>query len=203
LNKDNLLFAVVGILIGFVSAYLFFEAMATRQPPRLGAGGPAATAAGPMGQPAAPPQGGPPAGGGAPMPQIQELQARLEQNPNDTEALRTLANLNFDIQNWQRAQELYTRVLQIEPDNLDVMVDLGVTHREMGQFDQALGLFRQVRQRSPNHWQAYYNEVIVLNFDLKRFDEADKALARLRELQPANPDVERLAAAVQQQRNAA
>jgi tetratricopeptide (TPR) repeat protein len=203
LNKDNLLFAVVGILLGFVSAYLFFEAMASRQPARLGAGGPAATAAGPMGQQAVP-QGNPPAGGGgAAMPQIQELQARLEQNPNDTEAIRTLGNLNFDIQNWQRAQELYARYLEIEPDNPDVMVDLGVTHRELGQFDQALGLFRQVQQRNPNHWQSYYNEVIVLNFDLKRFDEADKALARLRELQPGNPDVERLATAVQQGRNAA
>lgn len=203
MNKDNLLFAVVGILLGFVSAYLFFEAMAARQPARLGAGGPAATAAGPMGQQTAPQGGNPAAGGGAAMPQIQELQARLEQDPNDTEAIRTLANLNFDIQNWQRAQELYVRYLELQPNNLDVMVDLGVTHREMGQYDQALGLFRQVQQQNPDHWQSYYNEVVVLAFDLKRFDEADRSLARLRELQPGNADVERLAGAVQQQRNAA
>jgi tetratricopeptide (TPR) repeat protein len=201
LNRENLLFAIVGILIGFVSAYLLFETMATRQPPRLGAGA-ATGAAGPMGEPAGP-QGAPAAGAGPAMAQVQELQNRLQQNPNDTDALRMLANLNFDIQNWQRARELYSRYLEIRPDDPDVMVDLGVTYREMGRFDQALGLFRQVQQQNPSHWQSYYNEVVVLAFDLKRFDQADQALARLRELQPGNPDVERLAAAVEQQRNAA
>ncbi|HYO16502.1 MAG TPA: tetratricopeptide repeat protein [Thermoanaerobaculia bacterium] len=203
MNKDNLLFAVVGILIGFVSAYLFFEAMASRQPPRLGAAA-APPAAAPMGQPAGP-QGAPATGGGAgpAMAQVQELQNRLQQNPNDTDALRTLANLNFDIQNWQRAQELYSRYLEIRPNDPDVMVDLGVTHHELGQPDRALELFRQVQQQNPSHWQAYYNEVVVLAFALQRFDEADRVLARLRELQPGNPDVERLAGAVQQQRNAA
>lgn len=200
MNKDNLLFAVVGILLGFVSGYLLFEAMAARQPPRLGTAG--GGAANPMAQQPTGPQDAPAAGGAA-MPQIQELQARLQQNPNDTDAIRTLANLNFDIQNWQRAQELYSRYLEIRPNDPDVMVDLGVTHRELGRFTDALDLFQQVQQQNPNHWQSYYNEVVVLAFDLKRFDEADRALARLRELQPSNADVERLAAAVQQQRNAA
>lgn len=204
MNKDNLLFAVVGILLGFVSGYLLFEAMAARQPPRLGTAGGAPTAAGPMGQPAAPPQGAPAQGGSGPaMAQIEELQRRLQENPNDADAVRTLANLNFDIQNWQRAQELYSRYLEIRPNDPDVLVDLGVTHRELGQFDRALELFHQVQQQNPNHWQSYYNEVVVLAFDLKRFVDAEAALARLRELQPGNPDVERLATAVEQQRNAA
>lgn len=203
MNKDNLLFAVVGILLGFVSGYLLFEAMAARQPPRLGTVGGAATAAGPMGQPGAP-QGAPAQGGTGPaMAQIEELNRRLQENPNDADAVRTLANLNFDIQNWQRAQELYSRYLEIRPNDPDVQVDLGVTHRELGQFDRALALFDQVQQQNPSHWQSYYNEIVVLAFDLKRFDEASQALARLRELQPGNPDVERLAAAVEQQRNAA
>ena len=199
MNKDNLLFAVVGILIGFVSGYLLFEAMAARQPPRLGTAGGAPMAQQAVPQGAAPAQGGT----GPAMAQIEELQRRLQENPNDADAVRTLANLNFDIQNWQRAQELYVRYLEIRPDDPDVLVDLGVTNRELGQFDRALELFHQVQQQNPSHWQSYYNEVVVLAFDLKRFDEAGQALARLRELQPANPDVERLAAAVEQQRNAA
>lgn len=201
MNKDNLLFAVVGILLGFVSGYLLFEAMAARQPPRLGtAGAPPAA----MGQPGAPQPGAPGQGGTGPaMAQIEELQRRLQENPDDADAVRTLANLNFDIQNWQRAEELYTRYLEIRPNDPDVLVDLGVTYRELGQFDRALEHFHQVQQQNPNHWQAYYNEVVVLAFDLKRFADAEAVLARLRELQPGNPDVERLAAAVDQQRNAA
>ena len=35
LNKDNLLFLMGGLLLGFVFSYLLFEAMASRQPPRL------------------------------------------------------------------------------------------------------------------------------------------------------------------------
>ncbi|HEV2845599.1 MAG TPA: tetratricopeptide repeat protein, partial [Thermoanaerobaculia bacterium] len=158
-------------------------------------------------QQAAPPQGAPPpeaAGGTGPaMAEVQQLQARLQESPNDTDAMLRLANLNFDIRNWQRAQELYARYLELEPKNVDVMTDLGISYRETRQFNEALAMFAKAKQVNPQHWQAYYNEVVVLAFDLQRLDEANQSLARLQELQPGNPDVARLAEAVAKQRDAA
>src|SRR5262245_51509560 len=127
---------MLGLLVGFVSAYWMFEAMAARQPARLvpgqmgampqqmppgrGAGG---TGGGAAADAAA--QGGAP-GGGAPMQAIQELRARVEKNPNDAEAVLQLANANYDIQNWDRARELYSHYLELKPDQPDVLTDLGI-----------------------------------------------------------------------------
>ncbi|HEY0512641.1 MAG TPA: tetratricopeptide repeat protein [Thermoanaerobaculia bacterium] len=213
MNKDNLLFLMGGLLIGFVSAYVLFEAMAARQPPRLT---PALRAQIAMGDEAAPdagaagvaPGGGAAAaaaggGAGGPMAEIQQLRAYVEKNPNDAGAVRKLADLNFDIQNWQRAEQLYSHYLELKPNDPDVMTDLGITYRGTGKFDRALEQFHRAQKVTPDHWQAYYNEVVVLAFDLKRLDQAGAVLAHLQRLQPANPDVAKLAAAVTRQRSAA
>jgi cytochrome c-type biogenesis protein CcmH/NrfG len=213
-TKDNLLYASVGVLLGFIAGYMLHEMIMTRQPPRLTpelraqiVARPGEDGGGPMQQQAAPPPGpAAPTGaaaGGPPMAEVQELQARLQQNPNDTEAMLRLANLNFDIRNWSRAQELYIKYLELNPQDVDVMTDLGISYRETRQFDQALQMFAKAKAADPNHWQAYYNEVVVLAFDLKRLDEANQSLAKLQALQPDNPNVAQLAEAVAKQRNAA
>jgi hypothetical protein len=221
-QKDNILFLMGGLLIGFVVAYLMFEAMASRQPPRLTPALRAQIVAGDEGNGGAP--GGAPMGGGEaqaaatagaagaadpaaaganggtpPMAEIQKLREYVEKNPNDLEAVRKLADLNFDIQNWQRAQELYTHYLELKPKDTDVMTDLGITYRGLRQFDKALDMFHQAKKLDPNHWQSDYNEVVVLAFDLKKTAQANVVLTELRKMQPANPDVAKLAEAVARQ----
>ncbi len=218
MNKDNLLFLMGGLLVGFVTAYLFFEAMASRQPPRLtpqlraqivsgddgsgggAAGGDASAAAAPPG--AADAGNAAAQGGGPAMPQIQQLVDYVNKNPNDANAVRQLADANFEIRNWGRAQELYSHYLELKPNDPDVMTDLGITYRETQQPDKALDLFRHSMQVAPDHWQSLYNEVVVL-MDQKKNDEATQVLAQLQKMQPGNPDVAKLADAVARQRKAA
>ena len=238
MNKDNVLFAVIGILIGFISGYLLHEVMAARQPPRLRPGDVAAAgpggisapdgggdagAAGAAGSPAnagnPPPDGagalgmgggpaaagapGAPGGAGAPMAAIQQLREYVEKNPNDADAVLKLANANFDIRRWDRARELYTQYLKLKPDQPDILSDLGITYRELRQFDQALEQFQKAQKLAPTHWQAQYNQAVVLGIDLKRYDDAQKVLADIEKLQPGNPDVAKLAAEVDRRRKAA
>jgi tetratricopeptide (TPR) repeat protein len=218
LNKDNLLYAIVGTLIGFVSAYLLFEAMSTRQPPRLtpelraqiampgedpkaGAGGSTDARTADTSNPG---MGGVAPGPSGPMnAEVQQLRDYVAQNPNDAEAVLRLANLNFDIRNWLRAQELYSHYLKLRPGDASVLTDLGISYRETQQFDTALDHFRQARKLAPAYWQALYNEVVVLAFDLKRYDEAGSVLEELQRMQPGNPEVAKLAEAVTRQRSAA
>jgi tetratricopeptide (TPR) repeat protein len=210
INKDNMIFAVFGILIGFISGYLMHEVVAARQPPRLtpelraqigtSEDPAAAPAAAPGPANAGMPQGAP---AGPSMEEVQELRAYVEKNPNDADAVLKLANLNFDISQFQRAQELYQQYLKMRPSNADVLTDLGISYRETKNFDQALEQFQKARKLAPDHWQSYYNEVVVLAFDLKRHDEANQLLQELQRMQPSNPDVARLAEAVTRQRNAA
>jgi len=219
-NRDNLLFATIGVLVGFIAGYLMHEVMATRQPPRLtpelrsqivipGAeqgGGPAPEGAegdaGAAPDPGASPAAGP-GGTGPAVQEVQQLKEYVDKNPNDAQAVRKLADLNFDIRNWQRAQELYRHYLELKPNDPDVLTDLGISLRETKDYDQALRHFQEAQKVAPDHWQAYYNQVVVLAFDLKKLDEANQVLAKLQQMQPGNPDVEKLAGAVAKQRSAA
>lgn len=221
-NRDNLLFATIGILVGFITGYLVHEVMLTHQPPRLTPemraqivvpGGEQGGAARPPAEgdagaaPAANGGGAGPAGaaggGVPPMQAIQELKAYVDKNPNDTNAVRQLADLNFEIRNWKRSQELYRHYLELKPGDPDVMTDLGIAYRETSDFDKSLQLFQQVHKAAPDHWKSYFNEVVVLAFDLKKVEEAKAPLAKLQQMQPSNPDVVRLADAVAKQRTAA
>jgi Flp pilus assembly protein TadD len=207
-NKDHVLFLVIGLLGGFLLGYVGHEVMASRQPAPAradsvaAAGGPQGM---PQGMPQGTPQGTPPAGaqgGGPGVEQVQQLRAHVEKNPNDSRAVRELANLNYDIGNWQRAAELYGQFLKLVPDDVDVMTDLGACLRNMGKSAEALAVLQRAKAKNPQHWQARYNEVLILGFDLGRLEEAAVAAAELRSLEPGNPDVTRLADEIDRRRRA-
>lgn len=214
MTRDNLLFITIGVLAGFISGYFTHEVMAVRQPPPLavlqaaqaaamggqtdGAGGPEGggaavgdprgTGGGPVGG-----SGGPGGPAGPAMADILRLREQVEKNPNDAEAVLTLANLNYDIRNWDRARQLYEHYLELRPAEPDMLTDLGVSLRGLKHFPEAMARFEQAQQLQPGHWQSLYNEVVVLAFDLKDEAKAQQVLARLRQLQPDNPEVTKLA----------
>lgn len=217
MNRDNLLFLTFGFLLGFVGAYLAFEAIAAKQPPRRVAGmaieDPHAAAVGaPSGASGAPETGGAPAGnagtgspaaGGPGMEQIRKLKEYVDQHPEDSDAVRKLANLNFDIGNWARARDLYLQYEKVAKADADLLTDLGITHRELGESEQALARFREAEKLAPEHWQSRFNQAIVLGLDLARFDDAIQILDQLRGLQPGNPEIDRLQAEIEKRRKAA
>jgi tetratricopeptide (TPR) repeat protein len=190
-NRDNALFLLVGLLAGFLVGYLAHEAMAGVQPQRLAAG--AATdphaAAGP-------------APGGGQMADLAALRETLEREPENREALLALANMNFDIGAWARAQELYERYLRLDPENADVLTDLGICLRSQGQIDAALERFREARRLRPTHWQSLYNEVVVHAFDRKDFAAAEPVLAELVRQAGDSPEVQRLVAEIERLKSA-
>jgi tetratricopeptide (TPR) repeat protein len=206
MNRDHVLYVTIGLLAGFIAGYVMRDVMASRQPAFQGGGAPSAVPAAAMPAaeaPAAGPSGAAAAPGGPQMAEIQRLREYVEKNPNDADAVLSLANLNFDIKNWARARELYERRLALKPGDPDVMTDLGVCYRELGDFQKALELFNQAQTLAPDHWQSRYNKVVVLAFDLKDYDGAEKVLVELQRLQPGNPSITELAAEVARRRSAA
>lgn len=197
MNRDKALFIVIGFLAGFIGGYVTHEFMAVRQP---APGWPAAAGLGSPARPTASNQrnsgatAAPAAGSQPAMEQVQQLAAYVRDNPEDASAIRQLANLNYDISNWQRAAELYSRYLELDASDFDVMTDLGATYRYLGKPQQALEQFRKVRKLAPEHWQSRYNEVLVLAFDLNDLPAANAALGELVSMQPENAEVARLVA---------
>lgn len=214
MTKDNLLFAAFGLLLGFVAAWLMFEKVTLKQPPRAIPGQAAVSAPSATGMPG---EGAPSSGAPLDMSNLEALQAQFQQNPDNPDILLALAHETYDIAQqvpnpagsrplWTQARDLYTRYVELRPEdpNLpNILSDLGVSYQELGEFDQALEIFRRVQTMAPDHWQSLYNQVVVLAFSKKDVEGAKKVLVELKRVQPNNPDVERLAAAVEAQRNAA
>lgn len=190
MNRDNLLFLVIGLLAGFLGGYMLQESMASVQPARLAPAEGGFHGVGATG----PAMGGDP--NAAASAEIERLRQALEADPNDVSALLALANLNFDIQRWDRASELYARYLALRPDDADAHTDLGICQRAAGEFQAALESFAKAQSLAPDHWQSVYNEVVVRAFDLGDHAAALAALEKLERLAPGNPDVARLATEV-------
>lgn len=208
MNKDNVLFLVIGSLCGFIAGYMIQERMAKVQPqPRIhgeaqAEGATQPNASGGQGS-GIPGSGVPPAAGGPPNAMVQQLARRVAENPNDSDAIRQLANMNFDISNWSRATELYQRYLELNPGDSDVLTDLGICFRAEGRFPEALQAFDQALGEKADHWLAFYNKTIVLGLDIGDYAGAGAALEQLEELRPGDPEVKRLRDEIDRRRQAA
>lgn len=121
--------------------------------------------------------------------QIERLNQLLKVNPNNADALTQLGNLYMDAAKYSEAVTYYERALKIRKDP-NVATDLGICYRELGEHGRALALFEQVRRENPTHWQALFNQAVVL-VDMKQYDKAREAIAQLRRERPADPEIMR------------
>lgn len=121
--------------------------------------------------------------------QAAELESMLKERPDDRQVMVALGNLYFDASQWPEARDWYEKALTQQGDDPNVLTDLAVVYRNLGEPEKALELLDRALKRAPDHWQALFNKVVVLNFDLHRHEEATAALAQLKKLKAANPQV--------------
>ena len=107
--------------------------------------------------------------------QIKVYSDRVALNPQDANAWITLGNLYFDT--GQPAKS-------ISPGNPNVLTDMGVMHRSLGEFQKALDAFAKAIAADPRHETARMNTGIVLLYDL---NDRDGAIAAWQELVRINP----------------
>jgi cytochrome c-type biogenesis protein CcmH/NrfG len=88
---------------------------------------------------------------------VQELSAKIKQNPRDFDSIVELANLNFDQKNYGDAVNLYKTALEVRPDALNVRTDMGTAMFYQERFDDAIAEFQQVLQSDSKNAQALFN----------------------------------------------
>lgn len=190
---------LIGLMVGLALGYVFAERQAIPPGKALRLGAPQTSAQG-----GGLPNGHPPVDGSAPNPetrffsqQITEIQGLMAQNPGDVGLVVALADAYFELArttgediHWQEARRGYERALaEGRGDDSDVLTDLAVVVRNLKQFDRSVELLDHAIAVDPDHWQAWFNKVIIMNFDLHDHDGARKAFLRLKGIAAENPEV--------------
>lgn len=189
MNRNFVFGAIVGLFLGMVIGYILAERQSV---PPASAVGPAAV----QGNDGLP-EGHPPIPGSsltgeqerALVEQASQLQLMLEQRPDDVQLMVSLGNLYFDAARWPDSRDWYEKALDADDQNPNVLTDYAVVLRNLNRQDDALSRLDQALAINPDHWQARYNKVIVLHFDLHRHDEARSEFAKLVELRKTNSNI--------------
>lgn len=121
--------------------------------------------------------------------QVAEIEGLLASNPDDAGLMAAMGNVYFDASRWAEARQWYERSLQVSAGDPNVMTDLAVVYRNLGQAQRTVELLDQVLAIAPTHWQAIYNKVVVYQFDLHDHDAAADALRTLQELKKSDPSI--------------
>ena len=79
-------------------------------------------------------------------------------NMSPAEAARTLADWNYDRQNWPHAIEHYQEAIAKGADNPDVRTDLGNCFRFIGQPQKALEQYKIAQTQNPMHENSLFNQ---------------------------------------------
>lgn len=116
--------------------------------------------------------------------QIAGLEFKTSQNPGDIAGWIQLGNLCFDSDLPEKAIAAYKEVLAINPDNADVLTDMGVMYRKSGEYDKAVQSFDKAVGVNPKHEIARFNKGIVLMHDLNNPQGAIQAWEELLTVNP-------------------
>ncbi|HWN11686.1 MAG TPA: tetratricopeptide repeat protein [Pyrinomonadaceae bacterium] len=135
MTRDNLLFAIIGILFGFIVGFLF----ATNMSQRI-ADAPSALSSGQLAADHPPTAGGQSSGG-----MQAEIAASLEKartEPQNFEAQVNAAQLYYQIQRFDQAIEFLLKANQLRPDDYQTVVALGLVNLDAGHYGVAETWYR-------------------------------------------------------------
>lgn len=219
MKKDNILYAIIGLLLGLIVGFMFANTTNQR--------GWATQAA--AGKPQLPPghpeveheHAGPDAAAVRQAVRLADEQpdnfavqmkaaetvyaahqygeaARLfaranKLRPDDFDAIVGLGNTNFDAERFEEAARWYAAALRQQPDNVNVRTDLGLTYfyREPRDTESAIKEYRASLERDPDHAPTLQNLTVAL-VTKGDVDAARAALAKLESVSPQNPALPRL-----------
>jgi tetratricopeptide (TPR) repeat protein len=131
---------------------------------------------------------------------VRLLERANSLNDKDFDVLVALGNGHFDIgfakkdlKSFEKAREVYARALAIKPDDADVQADMGISYfvQEPPDLANAASQLQKVADKFPTHSRSmqFLVEVYVRQ---NKLAEAEKMLARVREIDPSNPAVGQL-----------
>lgn len=106
--------------------------------------------------------------------EIREVTSIVEKDPKQRSAWVRLGNLNFDSNQYMPAIEAYTKALELDPNDPDVITDRAIMYRAVRDFQRAAEEFRKAAAMDPRHLNSLMNLGVVLRYDLNDVQGAVK-----------------------------
>ncbi|MGH9356075.1 MAG: tetratricopeptide repeat protein [Terriglobia bacterium] len=200
-KKETLITAIVFLGVGFLGGYVYSARTPSAARSAPGAASPAnrasqASAPGPgAGKSASTefasqlPKGHPPIDDAE---VIQFFKDAAAHNPADPAPRLKLANFLFDRREFAEAIAWYQQVLQRDSRDVDARTDMATCFFNLGDSRQALDELHQALSIEPRHEATLFNLVVVNLEGARNISAAEKALERLRAINPKYPNLDRM-----------
>jgi tetratricopeptide (TPR) repeat protein len=183
MNRENLLFAVIGLLLGFIVGFMFASSMSQKAAQTQ-------MAAASQNLPA----DHPPVGAqntGDPQAQRERVMAQIEKarnEPNNFEAQVDAAQLYYQIQRYDQAIEFLLKANQLKPTDFDAVSALGVVNLRAGHYDQAARWYRAALKIKSDDEDSMAG-LVEATLQQGNAKEAQDAVAQLEKQYPGNQDL--------------
>ena len=185
MTRDNLLFAIIGVLFGFIVGFLFASTMNQRY-------GPAAPTALSSGQMPAdhPPLGGNP-GGPASGNMQAEVTAQIDaarKDPKNFDAQVKAAELFYKIGRFDPAIEFLLKANQLKPDDYQTLVALGLVNLDAGHYEVAEKWYKAALMKKSDDVQTLAG-LAAATLGKGDAKAAEQAIANLEKADPTSEDL--------------
>jgi predicted Zn-dependent protease len=188
LTRDNFLFAIIGILLGFIVGFMLHGVMSQRDAERAAA---STTQRQQQLPPDHPPVGADGSTGDSQqqsMEQVQQTIGRARSNPKDFEAQIMAANLEYQIGQYDEAIKFLLTANQIKPDDYNTVANLGMVNMDAGHLDAAEKWYRAALAKKPDDVAVLDGLCNVLLTAGKK-PEAEQMINKLAKADPSNQDL--------------
>ena len=180
MKADSIALGIAGVVFGLLAGWVIGSHQAS----------PAAPAA-------------PAAASGAPSPNQPASQAALldeakvnafkaiaEREPQNAKPRIELANLYFDAERYDEAIKWYGEALTLNPNDVNVSTDLGVSYYYTNQADRALEQFDKSLKIDPKHAKTLLNIGVVRAFGKQDLAGAEQAWQQVVDLAPDSQEAQ-------------
>ena len=188
MTKENVLFGIIGVLLGVIVGYVFATNLNRQSPPpRAPVAAPAVSADAEL------PENHPPipanAGGTAlPADAAGEDAALIEKAqaaPNDFEAQMKAAEVHYRNRRFDEAIELLTRANQLRPESREAVVALGNANFDSGRYEAAEKWYTAALVKDPKDINVRTD--LGLSFLVREPADPDRAIQEFRRSLQINP----------------
>jgi len=182
MNRENLLFAIIGLLLGFIVGFMFASSMSQKAQTQ--------TASASQNLPADHPPIGAQNGqdGAAMREQVTAKITKARNEPQNFDAQVEAASLFYQIERYDQAIEFLLKANQLKPTDYETVATLGVVNLDAGHFDQAEKWYRAAVKMKPD------DERVVAGLAAATLGKGDAkaaedAIAQLEKLNPSSTDL--------------